>query len=181
MAFPEEKLLSRTLAGLPFPAVASNPPPDLVLTPLRGKPRTVEQLLTTFHLLIVALDPFTDESAWLLPTATRILQVFEQADCRVAWLVACTPEECQQFLGPWSEEILTFSDPDRTAVKGFGLQRLPAILLVRMDGQVAGAEGWQPMAWRRVTDEAARLTGWRPPSYPGPRDPGAFEGSPALG
>ena len=161
--------------------MAANPPPDLVLTPLRGKPRTVDQLLTTFHLLIVVLDPFTDESAWLLPTAARILQVFEQADCRVAWLVTATPDECREFLGPWSEEIFTFSDPDRSAVKAFGLQRLPAIVLVRMDGQAAAAEGWDPMAWRRVTDEAGRLTGWNAPSYPGPRDPGPFAGSPALG
>jgi hypothetical protein len=161
--------------------VAGNPPPDLVLTPLRGKPRTVEQLLTTFHLLIVALDPFTDQSAWILPTATRILQVFEQADCRVSWLVAGSPDECRQFLGPWSEEIMTFSDPDRTAIKAFGLHHLPAVILVRMDGAVAAAEGWRPMEWRKVTDEAARLTGWRAPKYPEPRDPGAFEGSAALG
>ena len=161
--------------------MARNPPPDLVLTPLKGKPRTVEQLLTTFHLLIVVLDPFTDESAWILPTASRILQVFEQADCRVAWLVTGNAQECREFLGPWSDEILTFTDPDRVAVKAFGLEHLPAILLVRMDGQVAGAEGWQPMSWRKVTDETARLTGWGAPSFPGPRDPGAFLGSRALG
>jgi hypothetical protein len=171
-----------TLAGLPFPAVASDPPADLLLTPLKGKGRTVGQLLTTFHLLLIALDPFTDESAWILPTAARIFHVFEQADCRVAWLVAGTADECRQFLGPWAEEVLTFSDPDRTAVKAFGLSRLPAILHVGMDGKLGSwAEGWRPMEWRKVTDELARVTSWGAPKYPMPGDPGSFEGSPALG
>ncbi len=162
--------------------MASDPPPDLVLTPLRGKPRTVGQLLTTFHLLIVALDPFTDESAWILGTATRILHVFGQADCRVAWLVTGTPAECRLFLGPHAEEIMTFTDPDRAAIKAFGLQRLPAILHVGMDAKVAAsAEGWNPKEWQRVTDELALVTSWGAPKFPGPRDPGPFVGSPALG
>src|ERR1700732_1863289 len=71
-------------------AVARAPSPDLTLTPLRGQPRTVAQLLTTFHLLFVALDPFTHESAWILETAARILEGFEQADVRIAWLVTGT-------------------------------------------------------------------------------------------
>jgi hypothetical protein len=162
--------------------VATDPPPGLVLTPLNGQGRTVDQWLTTFHLLFVALDPFTDESAWILPTASRILHVFQEADCRVAWLVTGTPAECKLFLGPWSDEFLTFADPDRVAVKGFGLQRLPAIVHVGMDGKtVSSAEGWRPMEWRRVTDEVARITSWGAPKFPGPNDPGAFEGSSALG
>ena len=79
--------------------MASDPPPQLVLMPINGKPRTVKELLLMFHLVFVALDPFTYESAWILPTAARILTVFDQADCRVAWLVAgATPEECETFI-----------------------------------------------------------------------------------
>ena len=101
--------------------MASDPPPELLLTPINGKPRSVRELLLMFHLVFVALDPFTNESAWILPTAARILTVFDQADCRVAWLVAgATPEECRLFLGPWADQILTFADPDREAVKAFG-------------------------------------------------------------
>jgi len=163
--------------------VASNPPPDLVLTPLTAKPRTVGQLLTTFHLALVVLDPFTNESAWILETAARILQVFEQADVRVAWLMAgATADESRQFLGPWAEEILTFYDTDRTAVKALGLERLPAIVHLGMDGTVVGvAEGWHPMEWRKVTDHLAKITSWLPPTFPLPGDPGPYEGSPALG
>jgi hypothetical protein len=162
--------------------VARDPSPDLLLSPLKGKPRTVDQLLTTFHLLFVALDPFTIESAWILPTAGRIVQTFEQADCRIAWLLTATPDECRQFLGPWAEEIMTFADPDRVAVKEFGLERLPAIVHLGMHGKVyAAAEGWHPEEWKRVTDNLAKLLSWQAPVFPGPRDPGPFDGSPALG
>jgi hypothetical protein len=163
-------------------AVARDPSPDLTLTPLRDQPRTVGQLLTTFHLLFVALDPFTHESAWILPTAARILQTFEQADCRIAWLVTGTADECQMFLGPLAEAIMTFADPDRVAVKEFGLEHLPALVHVGMHGRVvAAAEGWHPAEWKAVTDQLAKIVSWRAPVFPTPRDPGPFEGSPALG
>src|SRR5436190_403440 len=171
----------RNVAAVRSAAVASNPPADLTLTPVNGAKRTVAHLLTTFHLCFVALDPFTNESAWLLPTAARILTVFDQADVRVAWLVTATPEECRMFLGPWAREILTFSDPDRAAVKAFGLERLPALVHLGMDGQVKGsAEGWHPNEWSDVTDRLAKVTSWLAPSIPGPADPGPYEGSPAL-
>lgn len=163
--------------------MATDPPPQLVLSPIRGKPRTVRELLTTFHLVFVALDPFTNESAWILPTAARILTVFDQADCRVAWLVAgATPEECRMFLGPWAEQMLTFADPDREAVKAFGLERLPALVHLGIDGTIVGAaEGWNPAEWRAVTDRLAKMMSWRAPAIPSPRDPAPFAGTPAPG
>jgi hypothetical protein len=136
-----------------------------------------------FHLVFVALDPFTNESAWILPTAARILTVFDQADCRVAWLVAgATPEECRLFLGPWADQILTFADPDREAVKAFGLERLPALVHLGIDGTIVGAaEGWDPAAWRAVTERLAKAMSWRAPAIPATRDPAPFPGTPALG
>src|SRR5437764_2352835 len=167
---------ARNVAGVPSAAVATNPPADLTLTPLNGPRRTVAQLLTTFHLCFVALDPFTNESAWILPTAARVLSVFQEADVRIAWLVTATPEECRMFLGPWAREILTFSDPDRAAVKGFGLERLPALVLLGMNGEVEGvAEGWHPSQWRAVTERLAKITGWLPPNMPVAADPGPFD------
>jgi hypothetical protein len=162
--------------------VARDPSPDLVLTPLRGQPRTLAQQLVTFHMLLVALDPFTNESAWILPTAARILQVFEQADCRVAWLVTANPDECRMFLGPWADEIMTFADPDRVAVKELGLERLPAIVHIGMDGSaVSAAEGWNPAEWKPVVDKLAKVVSWAAPALPAPNDPGPFRGTPALG
>ena len=162
--------------------MATNPPPDLVLAPLVGKPRTVREWLTTFHLAFVALDPYTYESAWILETAGRILTTFEQADVRVAWVVTCDADEAQMFLGPWAREVLTFVDPDREVVKGFGLQRLPALVHLGMDLSIVNsAEGWDPHAWRKVTDVLARITAWLGPVIPAAGDPAPFEGTPALG
>ena len=158
----------------------TDPQPDLVLTPINGEGRTVREWLTTFHLAFVALDPFTYESAWILETAGRILTTFDQADVRVAFLCAGTPEECRMFLGPWARDLLTFSDPERTAIKGFGLERLPAFVHLAMDGTIANsAEGWEPALWRVVADHLAKVTSWLPPVIPAAGDPGPFEGSPA--
>lgn len=159
--------------------MAKDPPLDLSLRPINGPSRTLRELLTTFHLAFVALDPFTNESAWILPTAARILTNFEQADVRVAFLVAGTPEQARIFLGPHARETLTFADPSYAAIKGFGIEALPAFIHVAMDGTlVHWAEGWHPAEWKVVADELARITSWLPPNIPSGRDPGPFEGSP---
>ena len=97
--------------------MATDPPADLLLDPLGGEPRTVAEWLTNFHLCVVVLDPFTNESAWILETAGRILSIYAAADVRVGWLVTATDDEARQFLGPWAEQFLTFTDPDRNAVR----------------------------------------------------------------
>jgi len=79
--------------------VASSPPPDTILRPINAPARPLLQYLTTFHLVVVAVDPFTNESAWILETAARVLTIFSEADCRVGWVVAGDPDECRQFLG----------------------------------------------------------------------------------
>ena len=77
--------------------MATNPPADLELAPLRGEPHAVSEWVGMFHLLTVAVDPFNERSAWLVETAGRILTQYEQADCRIAWLVGGTPDEAQLF------------------------------------------------------------------------------------
>ncbi|HUP84056.1 MAG TPA: hypothetical protein VM143_00180 [Acidimicrobiales bacterium] len=161
--------------------MAKDPPGDLLLTPVNGQGRTVSQWLTTFHLLVIALDPYTNESAWILPTASRIIQTFEQSDCRVALLVAADDRDCRRFLGPMTDDVLTFADPDRTAVKAFGFEHLPALVHLAMDGTIVNAaEGWQPLQWRTVTDNLGKVLRWSAPVMPSVKDPGPFEGSPAL-
>src|SRR5215216_7790388 len=106
---------------LPSSAVATDPPADLTLTPLKGEGRTVGQWLTVFHLVTVAVDPYTNESAWVLEVAARILREFRDAAVRVSWLVTADAADARAFLGPLADEFLTFTDPDRTAVKALGL------------------------------------------------------------
>jgi hypothetical protein len=162
--------------------VASNPAPDTMLHPLSDPQRSLSDYLTMFHLVLVVLDPFTHESAWLLPSAVRILGTFRQADCRVGWLVTGDPAECRAFLGPNATEFNTFTDPDRAFVKALGLKQLPAIVHLGSDASVIdAAEGWHPAEWRRVTDGLARMLHWKGPQVPAPKDPAAFPGTPALG
>jgi hypothetical protein len=162
--------------------VASNPPADLVLTPLTGKGFPVSAWLVQYQLLLVALDPFTNESAWALPTALRVLQNFEQADCRVGVILAgADVDESRQFLGPHAKDLLCFPDPTRTIVRAFGLERVPAIIHVASDGSVVNAaEDWNPDSWQVVTDSLATMMHWTGPVLPDPRDPGPFIGTKAA-
>lgn len=160
--------------------MATDPSGDLVLTPVGGEGRTVREWLTNFNLALFVVDPYTNESSWVLDAAARVMRVFSGAAARVAWLATADAEGATTFLGPLAQEFLTFTDPDRTAVKGLGLQRLPAFVVVRADGTVAGAaEGWHPTQWRSVAEELARITSWSRPEMPHPKDPMAFEGTPA--
>ena len=172
---------SPVAAPLPFVAVATVEP-DIELHPIGGEPRTIEGLTTMFHLVLVAIDPYTAESSWLLETAGRILENFDGADCRVAWLVTADDDDAKAFLGPWADRILTFVDPDRKAVKALELDEVPA--LVHIGGNLAligKAEGWDPVEWREITDNLASMMSWNRVTLPKNGDPVAFAGSPAAG
>lgn len=155
---------------------------DLVLAPLGAEPRPLEEWLTTFHLATVVLDPYTNESSWVLPVATRVLEGFRGSDARVNFLVTADDDDTRTFLGPLLKQFLVFTDPDRMAVKALGLTELPAFVFIRVDGTVAAsAEGWTAASWRAVADAITAATAWRSPDIPVVGDPGPFHGSPALG
>ena len=159
--------------------MAVNPSLDLILTPLRGTPKTLRQHLTTFHLLLAVIDPYSSQSRALIPTAERILHTFSEADCRVAFMMASGATEAKRALGKISDERLIFLDQDHTFANGVKLERMPALIHLAMDGSIAGiAEGWNPDEWQAVTDGLAAVTRWRGPVLPGPYDPAAFTGSP---
>ena len=159
--------------------MATNPPADLVLTPISGRARTVREWLTTFHLLFVAVDPNGLRSKWIVPTAARVLSEYEQADCRVAWLVTGDAGDARRLLGRWATEIMTFTDPELVAVQAFGITTLPAIVHLNMDLTVVNAvEGWDPPAWKTLTTELSRHMSWSRPHIPAPGDPGPFAGGP---
>jgi hypothetical protein len=154
---------------------------DLTLTPLAGDAKTLHQWLTTFHLASVVLDPFTNESAWILKTAARILRQFSGAAVRINFIVTCDASDARAFLGPFADEFLVFCDPDRVAVKALGLSELPAFVLIKSDGSVpVAAQGWTSADWKEVAATVATLTSWSRPTIPAPGDPGSFRGTPAL-
>ncbi len=162
--------------------VATKLPGDLVLSPLDSEPRELDQWLTTFHLASVVLDPYTNESSWVLKSAVRILEGFRGTNARVNIVVTAGESDTRRFLGPLTDEFLVFCDPDRVVVRAMGLTQLPAFAFVRVDGEVAAsAEGWNPAAWREVAEAVAELTSWSAPLIPAAGDPGPFAGSPASG
>jgi len=161
--------------------VATAPSPDISLAPLDGDARPIEQWLTTFHLASVVLDPYTNESAWILPTAARIMHELRGSDARVNFLLTCTAREARTFLGPLASQFLVFCDPDRAVVRALGLTELPAFVFLRTDGTVpAAAEGWNPAEWNAVAHEIAVTCAWIKPNIPAAGDPGPFRGTPAL-
>jgi hypothetical protein len=167
--------------------VVANPPADLMLEPvLQGtdnqRSRPLSEWLTTFHLAAVVLDPYTNESSWVLEPAARILRAFSGSAARACLIVTASSDETRTFLGPLSREFLVFADSDRSAVRALGLQTLPAFVFIRADGTVpAVAEGWSPIEWRAVAKSIASTTAWTAPAIPAPGDPAAFAGTPALG
>jgi hypothetical protein len=167
---------------LGFCAVANAPSLDIELITLAGDAYTVEQRLTTFHLASVILDPYTNESSWVLKPAARILAALSGADVRVNFVVTCGPADARRFLGPLADEFLVFCDPDRAFVKSLGLATLPAFVFLRVDGTVpAAAEGWNPAEWHQVAEVIAETTAWLPPTELAPGEPSPFHGTPALG
>ena len=153
--------------------MATNPPPDLVLTPLGGEARPLQEWLTTFHLASVVLDPYTNESSWILPTAARILEGLRGSDARVNFVVTADADDTRAFMGPLVDQFLVFTDPDRIAVKALELTELPAFVFIRVDGTVqAAAEGWRPAEWRAVAEAVAEATAWRRPDIPHRRGSG---------
>ena len=160
--------------------MATDPPPNLVLTPLNGQGRPVGAWIGMFHLVFVAVNPRNERSAWIIGTTGRIFDTYDEADCRVAWLVAGGgAADARRFLGHWADDVLTFLDPDFEAVRAFGLATLPAVVHLGMDGTIANAvEGWDPPGWRRLTEELSRVLCWTKPPIPWPTDPAPFEGAP---
>lgn len=155
---------------------------DTSLTTLDGESRPLKEWTTTFHLASIVIDPYTNESAWILQTAARILRHFGGAATRVNFIVTAGPAEAKQFLGPLAKEFLTYVDPDRVMVKQLGLKALPAFVFIQGDGSVpASAEGWNPQEWRAVATHIAETVQWSAPHIPSAGDPGSFAGSPALG
>ena len=120
----------------------------------------------------MALDPYTNESAWILPTATRILEDLRGSDARVNLLVTASADDARQFLGPLAKQFVVFVDDQRAAVKAFGLDTLPAFVFVRVDNTIpAATEGWNAAEWRSVAETIADDDGMGSARHPDHRRP----------
>ena len=73
--------------------MATKLPTDLTLSPLGGKARDLNEWLTTFHLASVVLDPYTNESSWILKTAVRVLDALRGSHARVNFIVTANADD----------------------------------------------------------------------------------------
>lgn len=159
--------------------VAEQVPESVSLTALSGDSASLDDWLTTFQLAVVVLDPYTSESSWLIDTAGEILTEFTGADCRVGWVVTADADDARTFLGPWADRLLTFTDADRSFVRGVGLEHLPAFVHLRQDRvPISAVEGWDPVAWDDAVATLTQMMRWSKVEVPPPGAPGAFAGSP---
>ncbi len=161
----------------------NDPSREIVLATDSGDEQTLDQWLTTFNMLAVVIDPYTHESGWILPTADRLFAHYEEADIRCVYVVAADGDGARQYLGKFAPTRLVLVDPDRELIGSIGLERLPAVVHIGQDGTLLGsAEGWDPEEWREVVEGVEDAMDWRSrPLIPTSKDPGRFEGTPALG
>ena len=157
--------------------VTISPDASIPLNRLEGPSRSLREWVTTFHLLLVVVDPYTHESSWIVETAGRILRSFKEADCRGAWMVLGNEEHSKEFLGPWESEILTFVDPDLSFARAMQLEKTPALLHFDQSPKLVGsAEGWNPTEWKDIASNLADAMSWSKPIIPNSEDPSPYEG-----
>lgn len=169
--------------GLDSPLVAPDALAEVSMRSLqRDEERTLSEWTTTFQLFLVALDPYTAESAAVLGSVTRLLREYAEADCRTAFLMACDADDARQFLGPLVDELMVFVDPDRSVASALGLEGYPSVVHVdQSPAVVTSATGWDPVAWRQVALELSEVLGWTPPGLPYPDSPGPFAATSLAG
>ena len=166
-----------------LPAVLATPSADIKLATLTGHMHTLAEWLVMFNLMGVVIDPYTHPSGWILPTASRLFGVYDEADVRCAFVVCSDADDARSFLGPFADERLVLLDPAREFARSLGLERLPALVHLAQDASVLGAaQGWDAAEWSAVIDGIEAAMDWRArPVLPTADDPGSFEGTPALG
>ncbi len=166
-----------------MPAVLAVPSADIKLETITGHGHTLAEWLVVFNLLVVIIDPYTRQSGWILPTASRVLFHYEEADIRCAFVVCSDADGARSFLGRFADEHLVLLDPDREFVRALELEQLPALVHLAQDTSVLGsAQGWDAEEWYEVITGVEEVMDWRMrPVLPTEGDPGNFEGTPALG
>jgi hypothetical protein len=161
--------------------MAKNPDPNLVLTNLAGRTRTLDDWVTMFHLVLVVLPDRPEASAWV-PIGDRIFATFGDADCHTAFVVPSAPSVARKILDGAETKTTVFVDPDRELVTGLGLERLPAFVHLRQDTTLANiAEGWDVREWQRVAREIGKSLAWTYPEIARSADPPSTPGWPAAG
>jgi hypothetical protein len=160
--------------------VAKNPDPLLQITSYKGVTRTLDDWATVFNLAVIVL-PDRPEGAAFVPVVERIFATLGDSDVRTIVCVPSTKTIAKRILGDAVDRWLVWLDPDRAFIESLGLERMPAILMLRQDTSlVTAAQGWSPTEWQRVTNEIARHEHWTTPLVAGRGDPAPTPGWPVA-
>ena len=165
--------------------MATNPDPNLALTNLAGRTRTLDDWSTMFQLVLIVLPDRPEASAWV-PIADRIFATFGDADCNTAFVIPSAPSVARKILERVgtknaASSATVFVDPDREFVTSLGLERLPAFVHLRQNTTLASvAEGWDPREWQRVAREIGKAMAWTYPEIARRTDPPPTDGWPAA-
>ena len=158
-----------------------------VLTPLvdggNGQPCPVMEWLTTFHLASVVLDPYTNESSWILRAASRVLEQFLWLRCthqsdRHRWPRSRGARSSVRSPTGSSCSATPLVRPSRQSAS----DQLPAFVFNSgRRGRRCGRRGLESArVGSGLADAIAAVTWWTSIPVPGPGDPGPFRGSPSL-
>ena len=165
---------------LAFAVVAKNPDPLLQITSYKGVTRTLDDWATVFNLAVIVL-PDRPEGAAFVPVVERIFATLGDSDVRTIVCVPSTKTIAKRILGDAVDRWLVWLDPERAFIESLGLERMPAILMLRQDTSlVTAAQGWSPTEWQRVTNEIARHEHWTTPLVAGRGDPAPTPGWPVA-
>ena len=165
---------------LAFAVVAKNPDPLLPITSYAGVTRTLDDWATVFNLAVIVL-PDRPEGAAFVPVVERLFATLGDSDVRTIVCVPSTKTIAKRILGDAVDRWLVWLDPDRAFVESLGLERMPAILMLRQDTSlVTAAQGWSPTEWQRVANEIARHEHWTTPLVAGRGDPAPTPGWPVA-
>jgi hypothetical protein len=165
---------------LAFAVVAKNPDPLLQITSYKGVTRTLDDWATVFNLAVIVL-PDRPEGAAFVPVVERVFATLGDSDVRTIVCVPSTKAIAKRILGDAVDRWLVWLDPERAFVESLGLERMPAILMLRQDTSlVTAAQGWSPTEWQRVANEIARHEHWTTPLVAGRGDPAPTPGWPVA-
>ena len=156
-------------------------PAELEIGVIDGESYKLRDWLTSYPFLLVAIDPYTVQSSWILDTASEIFDHFTPADVRVGWICSADSDGCSEFLGPLADRYLTIADPDHKTTKALGVEALPSLIHIRSDGYLQRADGWDPTAWKKICDWVAKIAAWNEMSLRKPNMPGSYAGTPIAG
>ncbi len=156
-------------------------PARVALRHISGQARTVDDLTTLFDLCLMLVDVRRRHVLDVMkPVIERIDQVLSGSDCTVGVLaVGGDDGGVLAALDRLASQLAVFVDPEGATAQALGVHGTPALLWINTVPEVAGlAQGWDPLAWKRVLVALSRSLAWARPLVPAPGDPNPFPAHP---